>query len=100
MGRAPAEAGIAHQRQDFFTHFLAELHAPLIERIDAPDHALRENLVFVQRHQTAERARIESLERDDAHGTIARMDLVAGEKFDAFRRQLARRELGDACSFV
>src|SRR5262249_3005518 len=29
---------------------LAEFHAPLIERIDVPDDALRKNLVLVERH--------------------------------------------------
>lgn len=33
---------------------LAEFHAPLIERINVPDSALRENAMFVKRHQLAE----------------------------------------------
>ncbi len=37
-----------HARVDALAELLAELHAPLIEGIDAPDGALREHLVLVQ----------------------------------------------------
>jgi hypothetical protein len=50
--------------------------------------------VLVQRHQASQRARIEFPEGDDADGAIARMDLVARQKFDARGRQLARGEFG------
>jgi len=36
---------------------LAEFHAPLIEAIDAPDRALSENAVLIERDQLAERLR-------------------------------------------
>ena len=43
LGRARQLAGDP-RRED-----LAQLHAPLVERVDAPDHALDEHLVLVQR---------------------------------------------------
>src|SRR2546421_7380275 len=43
---------------------LAELDAPLVERIDAPDDALSEDTVLVKRHQRAERARRQLLGED------------------------------------
>src|SRR5512142_1119451 len=36
---------------------LAQLHAPLVERVDTPHHALDEGGVLVQRYQRAERVR-------------------------------------------
>src|SRR5690349_3171994 len=42
---------------DTFAQLFAQLHAPLVEGVDAPDHALHENLVFVHRHQCAEATR-------------------------------------------
>ncbi len=33
--------------QDVLRENLAELHAPLVERVNVPDHALREDLVLV-----------------------------------------------------
>jgi len=41
-------------RNDVFRQHLAQLHAPLIERIDAPDRALREHAVLIERDQLAE----------------------------------------------
>ncbi len=35
-------------RQDLFRQLLSQLHTPLIEGIDIPDHALDEDLVLVQ----------------------------------------------------
>ena len=43
--------------QHFFCQLLAQFHAPLIKRIDIPQHALDEDLVFVQRNQRAEAVR-------------------------------------------
>ncbi len=42
-------------RLDGLCQLLAKFHAPLIERIDLPDYALREDFVFVQRDQRSER---------------------------------------------
>lgn len=39
---------------DFTGDALAELYAPLIERVDVPDHALYEYLVLIKRNKRAE----------------------------------------------
>ena len=46
---------------------LAELHAPLIERVDPPDDALGEDAVLVERNELAQGCGIEAL----AFGTTA-----------------------------
>src|SRR3546814_6116367 len=38
---------------------LAQLHAPLVEGVDVPDHALHEHAVLVKRHQRTQRVRSE-----------------------------------------
>ena len=44
-------SGAAQFGGDAFGQHLAQLHAPLVERVDVPDHALGEHAVLVQRHQ-------------------------------------------------
>ena len=44
-------------RNDPLGKNFAQLHAPLVERIDIPDDALREHAVFVERDQFAQRLR-------------------------------------------
>src|SRR3546814_3041065 len=46
---------------------LAQLHAPLVEGVDVPDHALHEHAVLVKRHQRAQRVRSELLRRSEEH---------------------------------
>src|SRR3546814_10804157 len=41
-----------------------QLHAPLVEGVDVPDHALHEHAVLVKRHQRTQRVRSE-LPRQD-----------------------------------
>src|SRR6218665_2934905 len=41
-------------RGDLHRELLAELHAPLVEGVDAPDRALRERDVLVERDQLTE----------------------------------------------
>ena len=45
----------AQFRLDGFRQLLAQFHTPLIERVDIPDHALRENFMLIERDQRAER---------------------------------------------
>src|SRR3954468_23609635 len=58
VGRAVVrERRLALARQlgaDALRQHLAELDAPLVERIDVPDHALHEDAVLVERDQCAE----------------------------------------------
>src|SRR5438093_6490781 len=50
---------------------LAELHAPLIERVDVPDRALHEHAVLVEGDQRAKRGGCEALGKDGVAWTIA-----------------------------
>src|SRR5262245_32205180 len=49
---------------DALRELLPELYAPLVERVDVPDHALREDAVLVERDQRPERLRRELLGED------------------------------------
>ena len=50
---------------------LAQLDAPLVERVDVPDRALREHLVLVDRDELAERVRREPLGEDRVGRVVA-----------------------------
>src|SRR5262245_3343990 len=58
---------------------LAELHAPLIEWIDVPDHALHEDLVLVPRNETAEHAWREPRKQHQADRPVAGLGLMCSE---------------------
>src|SRR5665811_2189945 len=71
------------RRRDLERELLAELDAPLVERVDAPDDALRERDVLVQRDQLPDNARRErgghdrrgrpvALEHPRAHDRLSR----------------------------
>src|SRR5687768_1130965 len=77
-----AVAGDPISAQDVVRELFAELYAPLVEGIDAPQHAEHESLVLVERDQFAEMVRVEFPQQD----AVARS--VAGEA--AVRRQRAR----------
>ncbi len=51
-------------------HF-AELDAPLVERIDIPDGALDEDLVFVERDELAQALRCQPLSKDGVGWAVA-----------------------------
>ncbi len=61
------EIGLDHLAEN-----LAQLDAPLIERIDVPHRRLHQHLVLVQRDQRAERTRSERIEKQRAGRTVAR----------------------------
>ena len=50
---------------------LAELHAPLVEGVNLPDHALRIDDVLIEGDQLAERLRRELFEQKGVRRTIA-----------------------------
>src|SRR5688572_26394853 len=77
--RCRAVAGDTIAAQDVVRELFAELHAPLVEGIDAPQHAEHEGLVLVERDQLAEMVRVDLAQQD----AVARP--VAGEA--AVRRQ-------------
>ena len=73
---------------------LAELHAPLVERVDAAEHALDERAVFVKGEQLTETARVELRQEQGRRRPIAGTDAVRRLRVDDFRRQAFGRELG------
>ena len=58
---------------------MLELHAPLVERVDAPDGALREDRVLVERDEPAERLRRELLGEDGVRRAVPLEDSVGHE---------------------
>ena len=65
---------------------LAQLHAPLVERIDIPDRALGKDRVFIQRHQLTQNRGRQHLRQDRVRRPVALKDLV--------RDQLGSHALG------
>src|SRR5580658_11219083 len=61
----------AEFRDDPLGEHLPQLHAPLVKRVDAPDRALREDAMLVERDQLAERGGCEPLEQDRVGRPIA-----------------------------
>ena len=94
-GRVVAEprVGLGLQfRHDPHGEHLAQFHAPLVERIDAPDAALREHAVLVERHQAAQHAGREPLGENGRAGTVAGKRLVRHERLrHTLRPDLVRR---------
>src|SRR5437879_11830071 len=64
-GRRVAAVRILHRRRELVAQLLAELHAPLVEGVDAPHDALREHAVLIERDEPAEGCGIELLEQHD-----------------------------------
>ena len=57
--------------QDRRRQFLAQFHAPLVERVDAPDHRLDEDLVFVKGDQLAQGEGIDLVHQDGIRRPVA-----------------------------
>ncbi len=84
-GSAPAVSS----GDDALGQNLAELDAPLIEGVDAPDRALGENIVLVERDQRAERMRRQPLGEDHVGRPVALADAERRlRRVRAFRREL------------
>src|SRR3990172_2438008 len=69
-----AESGLRlapELRDDALRQRLAELHAPLVERVDPPDRTLGEDRVLVERDELSERLRRELLGEDRVRRAIA-----------------------------
>jgi len=58
---------------------LAQLHAPLIEAVDAPDEALYGNAMLVQREKLADRVRRADREKETDTGLVAEEGLMRYE---------------------
>ena len=67
------EVGLVRARElrdDPLGERLPQLHAPLVERVDAPDRPLREDAVLVEGDERAERERGELLGEEDVRRTV------------------------------
>src|SRR5262245_31839122 len=75
VGRAVVlEVRIARAGQlgdDSIGQHFAKLDAPLVERVDLPDHALGEDAVLVERDQLAERLRSQPFGQEGVGGPVA-----------------------------
>src|SRR4051812_74830 len=60
---------------------LSEFDAPLIERIDLPDNALRENRMLVERYQSAQRGGSEPFGNNRVGRPIALEDAMGRQPF-------------------
>ena len=63
-------------RDDALGQHLAQLDAPLVERVDVPDGALGEHAVLVEGDELAERRRREPLGEDGVRRAVALEDAV------------------------
>src|SRR5438876_9844332 len=88
-----ASARVLYRRRKLLGEPLAELNAPLIERIDAPDDALREHAVLVERDELTQGCRVELLEQHDGARTAPRVDLVRDERLEPRRRHFLALEI-------
>src|SRR6266850_4570064 len=78
-------------RNDALRQDLAQLNAPLIERIDVPDDTLRENRVLVESNELAQRLRCEPLSHDGVGRAVAFEDAVRNQPiWRAFSLHLLR----------
>src|SRR5262245_52118898 len=78
-GRVVREVGLLGRLElagDARRKHLAELDAPLVERVDPPDHALHEDAVFVESDELAECRRIELLREDGVRRPVAVEDAI------------------------
>ena len=88
------------RRGDLQGELLAQLHTPLVERVDAPDRALREGDVLVQGDQLTENSRRER-GREDRRGRPVAREGPSGDEgtrrpfgLDLFSRLSERQCLG------
>ena len=78
-------------RRNLLGELLAKLDAPLIVGVNAPDRALNERDVLIERDELAECERGELVSEDRGRGTVAR---EAPRRHDLFRRALGAHLVG------
>src|ERR1044071_5231203 len=66
-------------RDNALGQHLAKFHAPLVERVNLPDGALREHAVLVKSDQLAENFRREPIGEDSVRRAVALEDTVGYE---------------------
>ncbi len=79
---------------DGFGELLAELHSPLIVRVDVPNGALHENLVLVEGDERAQSERGDTRQENAIARTIALEDLVLSDLLDLVGRRVRLLHLG------
>jgi hypothetical protein len=57
--------------QNLLRQYLAEFHTPLVERVDVPDRALREDAVLIQGDERAQDVWRQPVGQNDSAGPIA-----------------------------
>src|SRR6185312_13478183 len=77
--RARARGLVGDDRREAQRELLAELHPPLVERVDVPDRALGEHLVLVESDEAPKRARVEAFVEEGAGRAAAGKALVRRE---------------------
>jgi len=77
---------------------LAQLHAPLVEAVDIPDHALYQGLVFVQGDQGAQGGRGQGGQQQGIAGAVAGELTVRRQQACAFRFQPLSLQGGRTCA--
>ncbi|SOO04082.1 hypothetical protein XFF7766_730028 [Xanthomonas citri pv. fuscans] len=89
------------RRQQLAGQLLAQLHAELVERIDAPHHRLHVDAVLVHRDQRAQRLRGERIEQDHRARAAARVAAVRVAAVLAVGQRLGlRQHIGHQRSMV
>jgi hypothetical protein len=78
----------AHRGQDRARDRLAQLHAELVERIDAPDDALHEYLVLVDGEQCPQVKGVQRRQHEGRAHAVARAGLVGLRRGEAFHQRL------------
>ena len=73
--------GAVQFRQDGFGKLFAKFHPHLVERVDAPDDTLREDFMFIQRDERAERCGGQLLVKEGIGRAVSWKGLGAGEEF-------------------
>src|SRR5471032_247918 len=81
-------------RVDVLGEDLAQLHAPLVEAVDVPDHALHKGLVLVQRDQRAQGGRRQLVHQNGVGRTVAGEGLVRHQLVDFGIAQFLRGQVG------
>ena len=66
-------------RDNALGQYLAQLHTPLVKRVDVPDNALGEDCMLVKGDELAEGVRCEPFGEDRIRRTVAREDAMRHE---------------------
>ena len=77
-----------------FGKLFAQLHAPLVKAVDAPNHALGEDLVFIHGNQAAHVARGDFIQQDNVGGAVAAERFMRHKRFDMLGGHALRLQFG------